>query len=56
MSKKARTTKKSTAALPVGIKASRRPISSAKMRMIMNDRGIASGGRNIVHRQRSTAA
>jgi hypothetical protein len=49
MKKKTRQGKKPSVALPAGLKVSRRPISRERMRQLVEDRGIASGGRNIVH-------
>jgi hypothetical protein len=42
--------------LPPGIKPSTRPITPQLRKMILEDRGIASGGRNIVHRKTGPAA
>ena len=54
------TTKKNAASarasLPPGVKPSSRPISAALRKLLNEDRGIASGGRNIVHRPRTAAA
>jgi hypothetical protein len=43
--------KKATPALPPGIKPSTRKIDPVLRKMIHEDRAIASGGRNIVHRK-----
>ncbi len=56
MTKKTNGSQKRTAKLPVGVKPAQRPISPQKLKMLMEDRGIASGGRNIVHRQKTTGA
>jgi hypothetical protein len=47
------THKKAAASLPAGLKASTRKVSPALRKMISQDRAIASGGRNIVQRQRA---
>jgi hypothetical protein len=41
--------------LPPGIKRSTLKTSAALRKMIREDRGIASGGVNIVHRQKAPA-
>jgi hypothetical protein len=48
-----RITRAKSEAVPAGLKVSRRNISPALKKMLMEDRGVASGGRNIVHRRRS---
>jgi hypothetical protein len=43
--------KKTTVALPPGVKASTRKISPALRKLLMEDRAIASGGRNTILRK-----
>ena len=50
------TQKKSAAVLPAGLKPSTRKISPALRKMLREDRGIASGGRNVAHRKSTAAA
>lgn len=54
--KKSAPARGAAAALPPGLKPSTRRISPALRKMIMEDRAIASGGRNIVHRQRASTS